>query len=591
MKKWLLLLLLPFVLAGCGNEPTATQPTTVPTEPPGLYDPGHVLTEVTYGAIQAFVPEDTGFHTALPMGKNLLLAADGVLVLTEGHRLNPVLTVTQDYDQLYPLPNGVACWQKAEGRILFLNEMLRQISSLQLPADCEGEPFLTPDGKTLYYSSGPQIRAMDLKTGIIRPVFHSPEKQVTLTGILHDGAVLRCVSGGETLILSAENGEILASGRDFESLVAEGGGFFVRLTDAQVPQLVFGTTEGEIGTVWNTEAGVLHPIPERNALLVLCSTADGYRIDKYDLLSGKREASVILPGVMEIWDLRVREDGIWFFCDAGGETLCRWNTANSAVEEDTVYTAPFYTREDPDLEGLAAVTKQANALAQRFGIRIVIGESVMAHMPGDYTFIPEHVVQVYEKNLTVLEQVLSRFPEGFFAEAMEPRGGVLSLCLVRSIRGNGELGTLDQSQGIQFWDQEDGIVAVCLNDALEQSLYHMLMHVMESRIFAKVLTLDKWHTLNPQGFLYDNDYLSNLHRQDTQYLEGENRYFIDLFSMSFAREDRARIFEYASMPGNEALFASPAMQAKLKTLCEAIRKAFDLTKYQEPLPWEQYLTK
>ena len=92
-------------------------------------------------------------------------------------------------------------------------------------------------------------------------------------------------------------------------------------------------------------------------------------------------------------------------------------------------------------------------------------------------------------------------------------------------------------------------------------------------------------------FVYDNDYLSNLHRQDTQYLEGEGRYFIDMFSMSFAREDRARIFEFAATGGNEALFRSKPMQAKLSTLCEAIRKAFDLTKYQEPLPWEQYLTK
>ena len=29
MKKWLLLLLLPFVLAGCGNEPTATLKLTL----------------------------------------------------------------------------------------------------------------------------------------------------------------------------------------------------------------------------------------------------------------------------------------------------------------------------------------------------------------------------------------------------------------------------------------------------------------------------------------------------------------------------------------------------------------------------------
>lgn len=590
MKVWLLLLVLPLLLAGCGKEPTETEPTAAPTEPPGLYDPGNALTDATFGAVRAFLPENSGFHTALPLGENLLLAADGVLVLTEGHRLNPVLTVRLNYDKLYSVPGGIACWSKAEGRILFLNELLRQISSLQLPEDCGGEPFLTPDGKMLYYSSGDQIRAFDLITGIIRPVFHSPEKQVTLTAILNDGAVLRCAADDEILILSAETGEILASGQDFESLVAEGGGFFLRLTDAQVPQLVFGTKDGETGTVWNIEGGVLYPMPAWDVLLVVCSVTDGCRIDKYDLASGKREASVTLPGVTEVWDIRIREDGIWFFCDADGETLCCWNTANSALDEDTVYTEPFYTREDPDTEGLAELSEQANELAQRFGIEIAIGEGVMEYMPADFAFIPEHMIQVYEKYLSTVERVLSQFPEGFFAKAMEPRGGVLRLCLVRSIQGNAELGTLDQNQGIQFWNGQDGCVAVALDDGLEQSLNHVLMHVMESRIFNKVLTLDKWHTLNPTDFLYDNDYVANVNREDTQYLEGEGRYFIDSFSMSFAREDRARIFEYAATPGNEEYFRSSHMQAKLRTLCSAIRQAFGLTKYEGTLIWEQYLT-
>lgn len=589
MKFWLLLLILPLLLAGCGKEPAPTQPSTAPTEPPGLYDPDHALTEATFGAVQTFVPESNGFHTALPLGEDLLLAADGVLVLTESHRLNPVLMVQQDYDQLYPLPGGVACWVREEGRILFYNEMLRQVSSLQLPEDCEGEPFLTPDGKTLYYSSGDRIRALDLETGIVRPVFQSPEKQVILTGLLQNGTVLRCNADDETLILSADTGQILASGQDYQNLVAEGGGFFVRLTDAQVPQLVFGTGDGTTGTIWNIEGDVFYPVPERNMLLVACPVPEGCRIDQYDLVSGRRAASVTLPGVTEIWDIRIRDDGVWFFCDAQEQPLCCWNTANSALDEDTVYTAPYYTPENPDTEGLAELTEQANALAQRFGIEIVIGQPVMEYMPADYTFVPEHMVQVYEKYLASVEQVLQGFPEGFFAKAMEPRGGVLRLCLVRSIHGSAELGTLDQNQGIQFWSEKDGCVAVVLNDGLEQSLYHVLMHVMESRIFYKVLTLDKWHTLNPADFLYDNDYVANVNREDTQYLEGENRYFIDSFSMSFAREDRARIFEYAATPGNGEYFRSSHMQAKLRTLCTAIRQAFGLTKYQGELVWEQYL--
>ena len=47
--------------------------------------------------------------------------------------------------------------------------------------------------------------------------------------------------------------------------------------------------------------------------------------------------------------------------------------------------------------------------------------------------------------------------------------------------------------------------------------------------------------------------------------------------------------EYACTEGNEAYFTSEIMQNKLKTLCQGIRKAFGLEKYQEPLIWEQYL--
>ena len=117
----------------------------------------------------------------------------------------------------------------------------------------------------------------------------------------------------------------------------------------------------------------------------------------------------------------------------------------------------------------------------------------------------------------------------------------------------------------------------------------MLMHVAESRVFAKASAFDRWNNLNPKGFSYENDYTLDLNGNEEQYLEGENRYFIDTFSMSFAKEDRARIFEYACMPGNEEYFRSAAMQTKLKRICEGIRSAFGLNKYQGELVWEQYL--
>lgn len=596
MKKWLLLLMiLPVILAGCGDNITDHETTAVPTEPQGLLLPAHPLTESTFGAVQVFAPEQTGFHTVLPLGENRLLAGENLLVLTEGPRLHPVVTLETTYDRLYPVPEGIALWRKEEGQILFLNEKLRQISTLRLPETLVGIPRLSPDGKTLFYSAGNRIEALALDTGVCRPVFHSADKQVVLAELLCDGEALRCtLTDGErkeTVILSSSNGEVLAQGGDYESLAAAGGGFFVRLTDAPVIQLAFGTTEGKKGLLLAEAAnGRLIPVPERNTMAVL-EDGEHITITLYDLVSGKRTASVVLPGVTEIWGLRMESDGsVWFLCNGAGEYLCCWNTANSAVEDTTVYTTPYYTRQEPDAEGLAAVADKLKELGDRFGIQFLMGEDVLGAMPLDYSYLPEHLVPVYEKYLQSLESVLSRFPEGFFTKAMEPRKGKLTICLVRQVCGVADAGTLNQSQGIQFWDNEDGMIAVCLNDGLEQSLYHMLMHTMESRIFAKVLTLDKWHTLNPQGFLYDNDYVANVNREDAQYLEGENRYFIDTFSMSFAREDRARIFEYAATPGNEAFFRSAPMQAKLRTLCTAIRQAFGLTNYQGELVWEQYLS-
>ena len=59
--------------------------------------------------------------------------------------------------------------------------------------------------------------------------------------------------------------------------------------------------------------------------------------------------------------------------------------------------------------------------------------------------------------------------------------------------------------------------------------------------------------------------------------------------MSFPKEDRARIMEYAMLDGYDDYFTSPTMQAKLHQLCLGIRKAFNLEKSPDVYRWEQYL--
>ena len=85
------------------------------------------------------------------------------------------------------------------------------------------------------------------------------------------------------------------------------------------------------------------------------------------------------------------------------------------------------------------------------------------------------------------------------------------------------------------------------------------------------------------------DYISNLNRDPVQYLEDGTRAFIDTYSMSFPKEDRARIMQYAATADHGYYFESEIMQRKLRTLCEGIRIAFDLRECPVAFVWEQYL--
>ena len=132
-------------------------------------------------------------------------------------------------------------------------------------------------------------------------------------------------------------------------------------------------------------------------------------------------------------------------------------------------------------------------------------------------------------------------------------------------------------------------MAIALGVPSEQALYHELFHVIETRILSESKAFDQWNDLNPAGFCYDYDYTANAQRDSGVYLFEDHRFFVDTYSMSFPKEDRARIMEYAMLPGMEDLFHSEGMQKKLKTLCHGIRDAYNLETYEAPLLWEQYL--
>ena len=111
----------------------------------------------------------------------------------------------------------------------------------------------------------------------------------------------------------------------------------------------------------------------------------------------------------------------------------------------------------------------------------------------------------------------------------------------------------------------------------------MLGYPVVSHILGNAVEMDYWADNNPEGFVYGAEV------QDEKYLTGDTQAFVDKEAMASVTDDRSRLFAYALMPDCAQHFQSEAMQGKLKLLCEAIRDAFRLKRYEEVLPWEQYL--
>jgi hypothetical protein len=184
-----------------------------------------------------------------------------------------------------------------------------------------------------------------------------------------------------------------------------------------------------------------------------------------------------------------------------------------------------------------------------------------------------------------LQKALSAFPKDFFTKNADEK---LQIALVGRIQGAVYKGTLPESGCVQFWNGKTPILMVTLDENFEFNLYHGLFLYMETRILSKSSAMYEWFRLNPSGFTYDNSYVKNMDRTDTTYVDGAKPYFVDLFSMSYAKEDRARLFAYACTEGNAETFKHTAIQTKLQRICKGIREAYGLKKVETKFLWEQY---
>ena len=596
MKHLIAGILCCLLLCGCA-APTPAQETTLPPE---TAPSGGSTTEPTLHSGEPMVfcsPEVTAPQGLLAFGDGLLLFSGEeatTLTLLTGEDLRPTAALALDFvlsaddPSLVIRVDRLSFYDPSHRQTLVLDEALQTLEKIPAPEGLSGAPVLSRDRKRLYYCTQQALMVWELDTDIRRTVkeMASPAQQVT--GLLLGDSVIRCKTDTGDVFLSAENGSLLARENADIQLVSGDDTYTAHFLLGLNPVVVYGSAdaaqlllpESLLGEylLLGSHPGVIRVLPEADGDVVL---------EYYDLQTGIRASVLTLTGDFTPTSGAYFRGYLYLLSRDCG-TLLRWDPAALSTDDTAVYLAPYATETDPQTDTMARCEAYARQIGQRFGIRVLVGREAASVEPWDYHLVPETQPELLLKELTLLEQRLSRFPEGVISQTAA-NFSRLTLCLVRSVTGTASGGSVNAATGVQFLDEGEAYVAITVGKYAEHALYHELFHAMETHIWGNSIAFDQWQSLNPSGFDYTYGYAANEKRDAGIYLHPDDRAFVDTYSMSFPKEDRARIFEYAMLDGNSALFRSPSLQAKLQAVCDGLREAYGLKNIQDPLPWEQYL--
>ena len=595
MKRLWIILLAVLLLAGCGKRKKDPQPTENASNIPDavtLYVPGSKVEKKTDGAVRLYGLEDDTYFGIYDMGENLLIMGNKGLTVLTGEEGLVRATLPTDAIRAGTVmdvaPTGMAYFNPNSRQVIVLNPLLQMAGKMELPKEIVGDPCISIVKNEVFYSTGSELRALNMTTGISRLLRQQTASAQTLLGAYFDGTVLLCQitdADGDvsTEYISAETGQTLTDGRTDTALLTVGDRYIAQWQEGIMQQTAFGV-RGETSQSLHTmppaaEAkGGRSVLPGANRVVDYAMTETGLELTCYDLNSGKCIGRTVLPGVRG--PIAFSGDGSNVYMLATDtENTCHalygWKVEKSAVEDETVHTGALYTADNPDTQGLAESRALADAYQSQYNVRLLLWQDALNVTDG-HSLTPEYHPQVINGMLEKIKPVLEQFPEKFLLKTVE--AGWIRIALVRDIDSG--------SDWVQFWEGKDCWVILSADADVASCLLQGIAYGVDAHVLGNSRELDTWAEMNPAGFDYTySAYVTG----NAKYLADGNRAFADMQSMTYPHEDRCRIFYNACMSQRADLFKSPVMQAKLLRLCKGIREAYNLQQRTETFVWEQYL--
>ena len=614
MKRLLFLLLLCLSLWGCAAHAPAPEENPVISGeeeilpvflPVTLYDPDSAIEAETAGAVKAYPlahMEPTGLFVmsdALVLigesdGGTLLQRLSGeTLTVDNSLYLNVSLSPEEGYFQGFS--DRLVYYDPMTLQIVVLSPTLQALERISVPMDLMGTPLLSRDGSTLYYCTRDAIRALELSSGISRLLKEISCTYQTVSALHLKDSLLQCSlwdaqDREKTMILSTENGRLVYETEGHMTLSASADRYYAHLSSGSGETLLFGNIQESPRMLEPGCAGSFFRfLPDSHGAVSAVPSGDPVQLLFYDLHSGRQTSAFRIPGGILPKTVVDGGNGILWILGHDGNcpTLYRWDTALLPTGSNAVFTGSYSTRESPDPVELEKCRQYAQTIGEAYGVEIRIYTDALLSLPEGCDLEYEHQPHLLMERLKLLETQLETLPREI-PETLSSQYSGLRISLVRSITPNAAAELPENPQGLSFWDGTTACITLAAGQQ-ETAFYNALFQLMDTVIHTRSSAFDRWEDLNPMRFSYTYSYGESVPEEYEKYLHPDNRAFLDKGSMTFPKEERARIFEYAMTPEKECFFHSLTMQKKLTTLCQGIRSAFGLKKAQEIFPWEQYL--
>ena len=289
--------------------------------------------------------------------------------------------------------------------------------------------------------------------------------------------------------------------------------------------------------------------------------------------------------------------GYWegyFFTDFI-DSSCRlmyWDV-DSDVAGEGLQMLPLGETQQPEPVVEAALYERAAQLSQRFGVDIRIAEQCSL----DYSHYDTYALTdptFIRAALDILEESLSKYPEGFFRQLTYGSIESIRIELVGGLMLKSDVTTHTDDAGA-FAQDRGSYYGIVLNGFLmsEKTLFHEFSHIIDSRLEWDALirtealySEEAWLALQPEGFGYAMSY-TNVPGGLVSYLEPG--YFIGEYSLTYPTEDRATLMEAAMENYTWDFEPGSGRRAKMQYYADCIRDCFDTEGWPEVTTWEQVL--